>query len=144
MCTINDSHMMYGSRDMEHNRIISFYTSVPKIMIICYTVPGIQRVMGCNCYFLFWAIFCSFTPHLPLPPPSKKPKNKNFKKMKKIPGDIIILHKCAKNHDPMLFINLTQEIFTFFYKKTLHIFHKEYIEDIDSGKHFCMSGNTTA
>ena len=35
--------------------------------------------------------------------PPNNPKNKNFKKMKKIPGDIIILHKCPKNHDHMLY-----------------------------------------
>ena len=46
---------------------------------------------GCN-YFSFWAIF--------YPPDS--PKNENFKKMKRAPGDIIILHKCTKNHDHML------------------------------------------
>ena len=40
-----------------------------------------------NCYFSFWAIFCPFTPLTCL-------KNENFKKMKKIPGDIIILYKC--------------------------------------------------
>ena len=28
------------------------------------------------------------------------PKNQNFEKM---PGDIIILHKCTKNHDHMLY-----------------------------------------
>ena len=69
MCTINDNHMMYGSQDMEHDRqnFLSFWTifcpftlqttlkfkrkkkkkkipadtSVPKIMITCYTVPEI-------------------------------------------------------------------------------------------------------
>ena len=35
MCTINDNHMMYGSRDMEHNR---------------------QNVLS------FWNNFCPFTP----------------------------------------------------------------------------------
>ena len=35
---------------------ISFYTSAPKIMIICYMVRD-----RCN-YFSFWAIFCPFTP----------------------------------------------------------------------------------
>ena len=30
-------------------------------------------------------------------------KNENFEKLKKIPGDIIILYKCAKNHDHMLY-----------------------------------------
>ena len=43
----------------------------------------------------FWAIFCSFTPL-------------TIQKMKilkngKTPGDIIILHKCTKNHDYMLY-----------------------------------------
>ena len=30
-------------------------------------------------------------------------KNENFKKMKKNPEDIIILHRCTKNHDHMLY-----------------------------------------
>ena len=30
-------------------------------------------------------------------------KNENFKKNEKTPGDIIILHKCNKNHDHMLY-----------------------------------------
>ena len=29
-------------------------------------------------------------------------QNQNFEKMKNTPGDIIILHKCTKNHDHML------------------------------------------
>ena len=55
--------------------ISSFYTSVPKIMIICHTVSMVCD--GCNCYFLFWAIFLPFYPN-------NSPKNENFKKMKKI------------------------------------------------------------
>ena len=44
---------------------ISFYTSVPKIMIICNTVPEIWHVTDVyNCYFSFWAIF--FSPFTPL------------------------------------------------------------------------------
>ena len=38
---------------------------------------------------------------LPFYPPMD-PENQNFEKMKKAPGDIIILHKCTKNHDHML------------------------------------------
>ena len=49
----------------------------------------------CNCYFSFWAIFCPFTPPCLI--------NENFKKMKKTPGDIIILHKCTKNYDQMMY-----------------------------------------
>ena len=47
----------------------------------------------CNSCFLFWAIFCPFTPLTTL----KK------KRKKKTPGDIIILHKCTTNHDHMMY-----------------------------------------
>ena len=49
---------------------------------------------GCNSYFLVWAILCPFTPPPPLP---NDPKIKNFKKMRKTPEGIIILHMCTKN-----------------------------------------------
>ena len=39
---------------------------------------------------------------LPFYPPNNL-KNQNFEKLKKIPGDIMILHKCTKNHDHMLY-----------------------------------------
>ena len=48
---------------------------------------------GCNCYFSFCAIFCPFN----------RPKNQNLKKMKKTPGDIIILRMCTKNYDHMMY-----------------------------------------
>ena len=38
---------------------------------------------------------------LPFYPPNS-PKNQNFEKMKKMPGDIIILHMCTKNYDQMI------------------------------------------
>ena len=40
----------------------------------------------------FWTIFCPFTV-------LTAQKIKIKKKMKETPGDIIILHKCTKNHD---------------------------------------------
>ena len=49
----------------------------------------------CNCCFSFWQFFA-------LSPPNT-PKNEHFKKMNKMPGDIIILHKCTKNHDYLLY-----------------------------------------
>ena len=75
-------------------QISSFYTRVPKIMIIGYTVPEIWHmrdvivifhfgqkflIYGVRQNFLsFWAIFC--------PPPTFYPpissKNENFKKIK--------------------------------------------------------------
>ena len=55
--------------------MLSFYTSVPKIMFI-----------RCNCYFSFWAIFLPFyTPNLPDKWKSKKNKKST----------------CTKNHDHM-------------------------------------------
>ena len=77
--------------------ISPFYNSVPKIMIICYTVPGIWCVKDVYNYFLFWAIFCPFIY------PPKSPKNQNFGKMKKTSGDIIILHMCTKNYDQKMY-----------------------------------------
>ena len=58
---------------------------------------------GCKYYFSFWAIVCSFIPlpPLPLPRPPNSLNNENFKTMKETPGDIIISHKCTKNHDHM-------------------------------------------
>ena len=39
---------------------------------------------------------------LPFYPPNS-PKNENLQKMKKQLGDIIILHKCTKNYDQMMY-----------------------------------------
>ena len=38
--------------------------------------------------------------------PPNNPQNQNFEKLKNTPGDIIILHKCTKNHDYMLYCSL--------------------------------------
>ena len=77
--------------------ISSFYTSEPKITIICYTVPEIWHVTDVIfiCHFgLFFAL---------LPPPSlTAQKIKIFKKWKKY-GDIIILRMCNKNYDHMMY-----------------------------------------
>ena len=120
---------------------ISFYTSVPKIMIMFYCSWDMACVR-CNCYFPFWAFFSPFTPltaqkmkisqkskkkkkntwryqhfsqvwrmqlsffilvyFLPFYPTNSQ-KNEYFKTMKKMPGGIIILHKCIKTHDHMLY-----------------------------------------
>ena len=58
-------------------------------MIICYTVLEIWHD-ECN-YFLFWTIFCPFTPLR-----AKKCQKKKKRKKKKETGDIIILHMCTK------------------------------------------------
>ena len=61
------------------------------------TVPDIQYVMDLVLIF-YVGLFLPFYP-LPL----NNPKNQNFKKMKKIPGDIIILHMCTKDNDHMMY-----------------------------------------
>ena len=48
-----------------------------------------------------FVIVCIFLPFY-LPPPLNSPKKNIWKKWKKTPGDIIILHNCTKNHDHML------------------------------------------
>ena len=57
------------------------------------------RYDGYNCYFSFWAIFCTFTS---LTAKKNKIPNK-WKKKQKTTGDIIIVHKCTKNHDHILY-----------------------------------------
>ena len=56
---------------------LSFYTNVPKIMIICYTFPEIRHMMDVIFVFHFGLIFGL------LPP--KQPKKSKFKN--KMPGD---------------------------------------------------------
>ena len=116
--------MMYSSWDIESNRhnFLSFWTvfcpsielenqnlekikKTPEdIIILQYHTKNHNHMLycswdmvhdGCN-YFSFWAIFCPFTL-------LTARKIKIFKKWKKTPGDITLLHKCFKNHDHMLY-----------------------------------------
>ena len=118
MCTINDNHMMYGYEMwwteffviLDH--FLPFYPlTVLKTKILkneknarrYYHFTHVYHMMygswdmehdGQNCFF----ILDHFLPFYP----SKNAKNQKFEKMKKMTGDIIILHKCTKNHDHML------------------------------------------
>ena len=98
MCTKNHNHMRYGSWDRGSDRqnflsfwtnnpenqnlekmkkipkILSFYTSAPKIMIICYTVPKIWYMA--DCYFSSWVTFYHFTPLTARKIKIKKKRNK--------------------------------------------------------------------
>ena len=51
-------------------------------------------------FFWFWTIFCPFTPP---PHPPNNPEHQNFGKMKKIPRDIIIIHRCTINENHMIY-----------------------------------------
>ena len=68
--------MKISEKWKKHLEISSFYTIAPKLMIIGYTVREIWVRDGCNCIF-----HCVHFLHF-YPPNS--PKNKNFKKKKKI------------------------------------------------------------
>ena len=120
MCTINDYHMMHVSWDRECNRqnFLSFWTifanrknsilkkwkkrtSVPLMIITWCMVPEIMSLM--DKYFLsFLTVFCSFTP-------LTTQKIKLLKKMKKLPGDIVILHMCTINDNNMMYVSWNME-----------------------------------
>ena len=55
-------HPLTPQKMKKNLEISSFNTSIPKIMIICFTFLGYMARNRCNCYFSFWAIFCPFTP----------------------------------------------------------------------------------
>ena len=80
----------------KHLEISLFYTSVPNIMIICYNVPEIGLMTDVIVMFHFGLFFALLLL-------TAQTKNENLKKMKKAAADIIILHKCTKNHDHMLY-----------------------------------------
>ena len=81
------AQIMKISKMKKSLEISSFYTSLPKIMVIGYTVLEIWRVMDVI------VIFNTFPFYSPI----------TAQQMKTNPGDIVILHKCTKNHDYMLY-----------------------------------------
>ena len=83
-----------------HLEMSSFYICVPKIMIWCM-LPEIWSITDIIFYH-FRSIFVVSAPENPGNQNFKKIKKKK-KKKKKPPRDIIILHKCTKNQDHMLY-----------------------------------------
>ena len=73
--------------------IFSFYTCVPKIPIMWCMAP---KIWSETKYFVIWG-------HFLLPYPRNDLKNQNFETMKKMPGDIILLHICTINEDHMIY-----------------------------------------
>ena len=47
-------------------------------------------------------VFCNFGPFFTLIPASN-PENQNFVKMKKAPGNVILLHMCTKTHNHIMY-----------------------------------------
>ena len=73
---------------------MALYTSVPKIMIICYTVPVIQHVTDVIFIFLFVLIFAFYHPN--------NPKNQIFEKWKKCCGiyhQFTHVYRKLRSHD---------------------------------------------
>ena len=83
--------------------ILSFNTSVPKIMIIRYTVPEIWCVMDVIVVFHFGLILALLH------------KKWKFEENEKNIWRFIILHKCAKNHDHTLYCSWDAVLQLFFF-----------------------------
>ena len=126
MCTINESHMMYGSWDMECNgqNFLSFWTvfcpftslTTQKIKILkrMEKLPrNITILHRCNIndnHMMYgsWDTECVGQNFLPFwtifctfTPPNNL-KNQTFEKNEKPPGDIT-LHKCTINDSHMMY-----------------------------------------
>ena len=78
----------------KHLKIFSFYNVYHKWQLygIWFFRYGVQQTK----VFVILDHFLPFYPY-------NNPKNSKFWKILKTPGDIIILHKCHKNHDHMLY-----------------------------------------
>ena len=76
----------------KHLKILSFYKHKWQSYEVWFLRYGVQ-----------WTKFFVISDHfLPFYPPNK-PKNQNFEKMKKLPRDIIILHRCNINDNHMMY-----------------------------------------
>ena len=84
----------------KHMEALSFYTSAPQMKITWCMVPEIWSMTDrIFCHFgPFFAPFAFYHPN--------NPKNQNFEKLNKRPGDTIISSMCTKNHDHMLYCSL--------------------------------------
>ena len=126
LCPTNDNHMMYGSWDTEHDRQnflsfwaiflpfqhppyqpgkLKFWTNEKNQLKISfhtyvyhewksYDYNSWDMKRGRQNFLSFWATFCPFTT-------LTTSKIKILKKIKKLPGDIIILHLCTTNDNKM-------------------------------------------
>ena len=111
---INQNHMMYGSSDMECHRqnFLSFWTifypltnwktNIFKKWKKCLEIWRyiiLQKCIKNHDHMLH----CSWNTTRDLLTPPINPKNQNFKKIKRAPGDIFILQMCTTNYDNMMY-----------------------------------------
>ena len=82
----------------KHQEILPYYTRVPYMRIKWCMVPEIWSAMN-KIFCHFGSFFCPLTTR----------KIKIMKKWK-MPGDIIVLHTCIKNHDHMIISYTVPEI----------------------------------
>ena len=83
------------------SEILSFYTCAPQMMIIWCMIPEILSTIDRIC--------CHFRLYFAFLPPNN-PENQNFEKMKKNPGEIIILNMSTINENHMMY---RQNFFSF-------------------------------
>ena len=70
----------------------------------------------------FSVILGHFFALLPPPHPANNLHNQNFEKMKKVSGDVIILHMRTRNYNHMMYASWDMECNTFFFWSFLAIF----------------------
>ena len=81
----------------------------------------------------FWHLLMNF----------ENSKNQTFEKMKKIAGDIIILHKCTKNHDHLLYFSRDmahEECNCYFHFGLSGFFTSTFLQPINGRKNSILNG----
>ena len=78
-------------------------------------------------FFVILAYFLPFNPPPPIPFPNN-PENQNFEKMKKTPGDTIIVHMSTINQNHMMYDSyeiwsMRDRIFSHFFSFFALLFH---------------------
>ena len=98
----------FSKKWKKHLKILSFYKHKWQSYDVWFLRYGVQQTE----FFVILDHFLHFYP-------PNNPKNKNFEKMKKPPGDIIILHMCTINDNHMTYgswdIKCNRQIFLSFW-----------------------------
>ena len=94
----------------QKDKILKKWKKHLKIIIILqmFTINNSHIIYSFSDIEYNWQIFFVILDHFLRFYPTNNPKNQNFEKLKKAPGDIIISHKCTKNQD-MLYCSLDMQ-----------------------------------